>query len=264
MRTLPLTLITLLCLATSNAFAAGPRALARDSWSGPISPGSVVRVHNPYGNIRLRHGGSENNLEVAAVLQQLSIDGSKLVLEVEITDDAAEVTVVRYDIAGNPAPEVPRGDKARADLAVLVPEGAATRAENTTGLLEARGVRADIDLHTAGGTIRVAENRGRITAHSERGPMEITLETGVTKETQELSSITGSIMVFTSSNNDLDVTMATSGAFITDFSLAVEHHDHEEPNKTATTSIGSGGPALHLTSKRGDLGLRRVVTVDTD
>jgi hypothetical protein len=263
MRTQFLSLIALLAFAP-QVFAAGPRALARDSWSGPISPGSVVRVHNPYGDIRLRHGGSDNNLEVAAILQQLSIDGSKLVLEVEITDDTAEVTVVRYDIAGNPAPDVPRGDDARAELAVLVPEGATTRAETTSGLLEARGVRTDIDLHTAGGTIRVAKNRGRITAHSERGAMEITLETGVTKDTQVLSSITGPITVFTSSTNDLDVTMTTSGAFITDFSLAVEHYDHEEPNKVATTVLGRGGVSLKMTSKRGDLGLRRVVTVDTD
>jgi len=263
MRLRTISLIALLAFAP-QVFAAGPRALARDSWSGPISPGSVVRVHNPYGNIRLRHGGSDDNLEVAAILQQLSIDGSKLVLEVEITDNTAEVTIVRYDITGEPAPEVPRGDKARADLAVLVPEGATTRAENTSGLLEAHGVRTDIDLYTADGTIRVAENQGRITAHSESGAMEITLETGVTKDTQVLSSITGPITVFTASTNDLNVTMTTSGAFITDFSLAVEHHDHEEPNKTATTSIGSGGPTLHLTSKRGDLGLRRVVTVDTD
>ena len=263
MRTLPLTLIALLTLA-APLFAQGPQAMARDSWSGPISSGSAVLINNPYGDIRLRHGGSEDNLEVATILQQLSIDGSKLVLEVEITDDTAEVTIVRYDIAGKPAPEVPRGDKARADLAVLVPLGATTRAETTSGLIDARGVRTDIDLHTAGGTIRVAENRGRITVHSERGVTEITLKTGVTKESQKFSSITGPITVFTSSTNDLDVTMATSGAFITDFSLAVEHHDHEEPNKVAKTVLGRGGVSLEMTSKRGDLGLRRVVTADTD
>lgn len=263
MRTLPLTLIALLFFAP-QVFAAGPQAMERDSWSGPISPGSAVQVHNPYGDIRLRHGGSEDNLEVAVIFQHLSIDGSMLVLEMEITDDAAEVTIVRYDIDGNPAPEVPRGDNARADLAVLVPEGATTRAETTSGLLEARGVRTDVDLTTVTGTIRVAKNSGRITAHSERGTMEITLEPGVTKETQELSSITGPITVFTPATNDVTVTMATSGAFITDFSLAVDHHDHEEPNKVATTVLGRGVASLKMTSKQGDLALRRVVTVGTD
>jgi len=263
MRLRTISLIALLAFAP-QVFAAGPQAMERDSWSGPISPGSAVRVHNPYGDLRLQHGGSEDNLEVAVIFQQLSIDGSKLVLEVEFTDDTVDVKIVRYDIAGNPAPEVPRGDDARADLALLVPEGTTTRAENTSGLLEARGVRTDIDLHTAGGTIRVAKIRGRITTHSERGVTEITLETGVTKKSQEFSSITGPITVFTTTTNDLDVVMATSGAFITDFSLAVEHHDHEEPNKVASTVLGQGGVSLKMTSKQGDLGLRQVVTGDTN
>ena len=257
------TFIVLLTLAALPIFAQGPQALDRDSWSGPIAPGSSIRVENHFGDVRLRHGGSEGNLEVAAILQQLSIDGSKLTLEVDITDDATSVTIVRYDLEGNPAPQVPRNDKARADLAIMVPEGFFTRAETNRGLIEARDVRTDIDLHTTSGTIRIAKHHGRITAHSETGPMEITLLPSATKKTQEFSSTTGQITVFTPATNDLDVAMATSGAFITDFSLKVEHHGTEEPNKTATTSIGGGGPTLKMTSKRGDLALRRVVTADT-
>jgi len=257
------TLIALLTLAAPPLVAQGPQALDRDSWSGPISPGSSIRVENPYGDVRLRHGGSQGNLEAAVILQQLSIDGSKLVLSVEINDKAAVVSIIRYGLAGSPAPTVPRGDKARADLAIMVPKGFPIRVETNHGLIEARGVRTDIDLQTSSGTIRVAKHHGRITAHSETGPMEITLLPSATKHDQALSSTTGPITVFTGATNDLDVIMATSGAFITDFSLKVEHHDTEEPNKTATAEIGKGGGALTLTSKRGDLALRRLVTVDT-
>lgn len=254
----------LLTLAALPIFAQGPQAMDRDSWSGPIAPGSAIRVENHFGDVRLRHGGSDGNLEVAAILQQLSIDGSKLVLSVEITDKAAVVSVVRYDSEGNPAPLKPRNDKARADLAIMVPEGFSTRVKTNRGLIEARDVRTDIDLHTTAGTIRVAKHHGRITAHSEIGPIEITLLPAATRKSQELSSTTGPITVFTPATNDLDVAMETSGAFITDFSLKVEHHDTEEPDKTATASIGSGGPTLKMTSKRGDLALRRLVTADTD
>jgi len=257
------TFFTLLILAALPVVAQGPQALDRDSWSGPIAPGSTIRVDNAFGDVRLRHGGSEGNLEVAAILQQLSIDGSKLVLEVDITDDATDVTIVRYDLKGVPTPLAPRGDKARADAAIMIPKGFPIRVETNHGLIEARGVRTDIDLHTSSGAIRVAKHHGRITAHSETGPMEITLLPSATKKTQAFSSITGPITVFTGATNDLDVTMATSGAFITDFSLKVEHHDTEEPNKTATAAVGKGGVALTMTSKRGDLALRRLVTVDT-
>jgi len=244
--------------------AQGPQSMERDSWAGPITPGSAVEVHNPYGDIRLRHGGSEGRLEVAAVLQQLAVDGSKLVLEVEITDDTAGVKVVRYNHLGEAVASVPKGDQARADLAVLVPEGFPAHAETVGGLVEARGVATDVDLTTDSGTIRVAKTRGRITAHSASGAVEITLETAATEKPQSLTSITGPITVFTAPTNDLDVTMATSGAFITDFSLDISHHDQEEPNKTAASIIGDGGPDLVITSKRGDLALRRVVTADTD
>ncbi len=147
---------------------------------GPHRPGSAIRVDNAFGDVRLRHGGSEGNLEVAAILQQLSIDGSKLVLSVDVTDDAAVVTIVRYDHEGNPAPQAPRGDKARADLAIMVPEGFPIRVETDNGLIEARGVRTDIDLNTSGGTIRVAQHHGGINARSEGGTMEITLLPSVT------------------------------------------------------------------------------------
>jgi hypothetical protein len=262
MRTLAL--VTLLALATTPALAQRPQDLARDSWSGPITPGSTIRVDNPFGDTRLRHGGSESTLEVAAILQQLAIDGSRLELRVDIGEDEAVITVARINLDGEVTTEVPRGDKARADLALMIPEGTTVAVRGGTGLVEARGVRTDVDLRTTSGTIRAASTRGAITAHSDRGAMEITLETGVTKKPQKLSSVTGSITVFTAADNDLDVTMKTSGTLTTDFTLNVDHRDNEEPNKTATAKIGRGGASLELTSKRGDLALRRVVTKGTN
>jgi len=262
-RTILITLMAIVAFALPLS-AQGPQAMERDSWAGPINPGSTVEVHNPYGDIRLRHGGFEGRLEVAAVLQQLAVDGSKLVLEVEIADDTAGVKVVRYNHLGEAVASAPNGDQGRADLAVLIPEGFPTRAETGGGLIEARGVASDVEIRTDSGTIRVAKTSGRITAHSASGAMEITLETGTTKKAQSFSSVTGHITVFTAPTNDLDVTMATSGAFITDYSLDISHQDQEEPNKTATSIIGDGGPDLVITSKRGDLALRRVVTIDTD
>jgi hypothetical protein len=262
MRLQTLVVLIAVVLACPSSRTAKAQTMGRDSWTGPIAPGSAIHIVNNHGDIRLRHGGSEGNLEVAAVFQQLAIDGSTLVLEVAVTDDLAEVTVVRLDSTGKPAPQAPRGDKARSDLAVLVPEGFPVRAEGRSGLIEAQGVHTDVDLHTVNGTIRAVKTHGRITAHSEGGTIEITLEPSATKAPQTLSSVTGSITVFTPPTNDLDITLATSGAFVTDYSLAVEHRDHEEPNKTATATIGRGGPTLIMNSRRGDLGLRRVVTIE--
>jgi hypothetical protein len=238
--------------------------MERDSWTGPISPGSTLEIRNPHGDIRLRHGGSENIVEAAVVFQQIAIDGARLALDVAVGDGTAVITIVRLDYQGNPAKDVPRGDRARADLAVMVPEGFPLVAETDSGLLEVRGVKTDVDLRTGAGTIRVLGNSGRITTRSGSGVTEITLMPGVTKHPQHFASVTGPITVHISSNADLDIAMATSGAFITEFSLDVTHHDDSEPNKRATTIIGGGGPKLAIESKRGDLALRRVVTVGTD
>jgi len=257
----------LACLMSITALpvhAQGPQAMERDSWVGPINPGSTIRVDNPHGDVRLRHGGADPALEVAAVLQQIAIDGSKLVLDVSVTDNEAVISIVRLDHEGQPAHDVPRGDRARADLALMIPEGFPVHAATTAGLLEVRGVRSDVDLSTVAGTIRVAETRGRINARSDRGTVEITLVTGATFGAQRLSTVTGPITVFTAPTNDLDVSMATSGSLTTDFSLDVVHVDHREPDKTATATIGRGGHPLAMTSQRGDLALRRVVTVSTD
>ena len=44
-----------------------------------------------------------------------------------------------------------------------------------------------------------------------------------------------------SDGSALDVTIATSGRLITDFSMAVEHRDHEEPDKVATAKSAREG-----------------------
>lgn len=236
----------------------GSGAVERDSWTGPTG-GLPVRVVNHHGDVRLRHGGAEGNLEAAAVLQQLDVDGSRLALDVTVADDELVVSILRYDLEGTLITQPSRTQLARADLAVLVPAGAPVRAETTFGLIEARGVETDVDLESLNGTIRVAKTKGAITARSRLGAVEVTLEADVTKKPQRMTTETGPVTVFTPPDNDLDVTMKTSGALITDFSLQVEHHDNEEPDKTATATVGDGGTPLVLTSKQGDLGLRRVV-----
>jgi hypothetical protein len=256
-----LALLTATGADASDRTVVGSGAMEQDSWSGPTG-GLPIRVVNPFGDIRLRHGEADQQLEVAAVLQQLAVDGARLSLDVDVSGDAVEVSIIRYDYQGNPVTEVPRGDLARADLAVMVPDGGTVQAETTAGLLECRGVRADLDLRTDRGTIQAAGNRGAITAHSNSGAMEITLEPGATRAAQTLTSDTGEIVVLTPPSNDIDVTMTTSGSFTTDFSLEVEHRDGTEPDKIATATIGEGGAALNMSSRRGDLTLHRVTPAD--
>jgi hypothetical protein len=263
MRTNAVILVILAGLATVTTAAAAGRtvvgsgAMEAEAWNGPTG-GAPVRVVNPYGDLRLRHSAAGDTLDVAAMLQQLSVDGSRLALDVTASDEEMVVAIVRLDFEGNPAPEVPRGDSARADISVSVPAVGPVRAETAGGLLEARGVRADLDLRSDRGAISIAGCTGRIVANAKMGSIEAALGGGGPGPAHMLSSDSGSITVTTDPSNGLDVTMATSGDFRTDFSLTVEHHDGEQPDKIATATVGAGGRKLVMSSASGELGLLRI------
>jgi len=234
----------------------GSGAMEQDSWSGAIG-GMPVEVVNRFGDVRLLRGGADDQLDVAAVIQQLAIDGSKLALDVTTTDDAVTVTVTRYDYQGHPVSEAPRGDRARADLAVTVPDGASMTVETIAGRVISQGVHGSLDLRTDRGAVQISEHSGSVDASSSSGAIEVSLGPGATDAGQTLTTATGPISVSTPDNNDLEVTMSTSGSFITDYSITVKHHDGEQPNKTATAVIGAGGTAVTMTSGTGDLALHR-------
>ncbi|PWB68966.1 MAG: hypothetical protein C3F15_15760 [Holophagae bacterium] len=233
----------------------------RASWRGELIGSSLLEVSNPFGDLRLRYGGSGRTVEAAAALQQLDPAGSRLELVVDEKADPATVRVVRTAPA-DPPPAGPRVDQSRADMVVLVPAGIAVRARTDRGLAESVGLESDVELETTAGQIRVRSTRGRVTAHSERGQIMAMLLAGVTKAPQRFSTVTGSIEVWVTDSCAFDVALATSGRLITDFSIQVEHRDREEPDKVGTAKVGAGGQTLELRSRRGDLSIRRLVEPD--
>ena len=248
--------------ATDTGAGRGADPVERTSWRGDVTAASLIEVSNPFGDLRLRFGGPGRTVEVAAALQQLDPAGSRLELVVEEKADPATVRVVRTAAASGPPPTGPRVDRSRADMVVLVPAGITVKARTDRGLLESVGLESDVDLESASGEIRVRSTSGRVTAHNERGEISAMLVSGATEAPQRLSTVTGPIEVWVSDGSALDVTMATSGRLISDFSTQVEHHDQEEPDKVATAKVGAGGHLLELRSQRGDVCLRRQVQAE--
>jgi hypothetical protein len=241
----------------------GPVAepVERVSWHGEVTGSSTLELVNPFGDLRLRYGGPGRAVEASVVLQQLDPAGSRLELEVETAADPAVIRIVRRD-GGDRPPDRERTDRSRADVVVLVPDEVVVVARTTDGLLESTGLESDVDLATVDGRLRVRSTRGRVRAHSDRGAIEAVLSPGVTDAAQELSTVTGPIEVWVTDAGGFDVRMSTSGRLISDYSMQVEHHDREEPDKLATATVGSGGRPLALRSRRGDVSLRRLVTVE--
>lgn len=245
----------------SPAPAAAADPVERASWQGELTGSSILEVSNPFGDLRLRYGGSGRTVEVAVALQQLDPAGSRLELVVNEKADPATVRVVR-NAAAEPPPAAPGEDQSRADMVVMVPRGIAVRARTDRGLAESVGLESDVELETSAGKIRVRSTRGRVTARSDRGQIMAMLLAGVTKAPQRFSTVTGSIEVWVSDSCAFEVALATSGRLITDFSMRVEHRDREEPDKVGAATIGEGGQLLELRSRRGDLSIRRLVEPD--
>jgi hypothetical protein len=233
----------------------------RFSWRGPIGEAKALKVENAFGDVRLRFGGDAGQVEVAAVMQQLRKDGVHLETRTEDIDGVLVISVGWTTKPGMTIPMRPEGDLSRVDLAVLVPSGSLINVETVHGLVESRGVHGDAHFVTETGDIRIHRHFGTVSASTKSGGIEAVLLTGETGEDQSFESLTGSIEIWVGADAKLDVTMKTSEAITTDFSVKIEYRDDEEPGKIARAVIGGGGPGLLLASRRGAVALRRVAAV---
>ncbi len=230
----------------------------RSNWKGPIGEAGVVRVENPFGDVRLRHGGDDGEVEVAAVLQQLRPDGVHLETRVLEKDGALVISVVWASKPGVEVPVRPEGDRSRADLAVMVPSGSEIVVDAPDGLVESRGVHGDADFRTRTGNIRVHRHFGAVSASTETGSIEAVVLRGETDQNQVFESLTGAIEIWVSADAKHRVTLTTSGSITTDFTLEISHRDDHEPDKVGRAVLGGGGPEIRMESRRGSLALRRV------
>ena len=83
-------------------------------------------------------------------------------------------------------------------------------------------------------------------AQSDDGRIEVSLQDGAREgSVQRFVSRTGSVTLNVSDKLDAEVSMSTSHQFATDYSLTVRHLDGQEPNKTATATVGAPKPGAH-------------------
>jgi DUF4097 and DUF4098 domain-containing protein YvlB len=123
---------------------------------------------------------------------------------------------------------------------LYVPKAHAVTARTRAGVIESRGVKSDLDLSTESGEVAVRGTDGTLQVRTDNGRIEVTLEDNARPgSVQRLSSRTGSVAVNVSDKLNAEVRMSTSQQFATDYSLAIERRDGEEPNKIATAVVGT-------------------------
>ena len=201
-----------------------------DSFKLPA--GQAIQVDNPYGSVYLRFGGYEHQLDIRSTVQQP--DGAAVITFLPIARDG------RFNVA----PLLPEGvvlaDGQRIDLVLYVPQAHPVTVRTAAGVIESRGVKSDIDLTTDSGEIAVRGTDGTVQARTGDGRIEVTLEDRARPgSVQRIVSRTGTVTVNVSDKLDAEVRLSTSHQFSTDYSLAVEHRDGQEPNKVATAVVGA-------------------------
>jgi len=207
----------------------------RRDLSFTLPEGQPIQVDNPYGSVYMRFGGYVHQLDIRSTVQQP--DGAAIIGFQPAARDG------RFEVA----PRLPEGvalaEGQRIDLVLYVPKGHAVTVRTASGVIESRGLKSDIDLGSESGEIAVRGTDGTVQARTGDGRIEISLDDRAPLGSiQRFTSRTGNVAVNVSDKIDAEVRMSTSQQFATDYSIAVEHRDGEEPNKIATAVVGTPKP----------------------
>jgi hypothetical protein len=235
----------------------------RQDLSFKLPVGQVIEVDNRYGSVFLRFGGYEHQLDLRATVQQPK--GAPRIAFTPGSDGQ------RFLVA----PKLPEGvglaEGQRIDLILYVPQGHAVKARTVDGNIESRGLKSDVDFASTSGNVIARGTEGTTQAETDDGRIQIMLrDAPPAASSQRFATRTGDIIIGVSDALDAEVRMSTSGLFVTEYSLTVEHIDNEEPNKRAVATVGrpkTGKEAAQvmLESLRGDLKLwRRAVFMEAD
>lgn len=227
----------------------------RRDLSFKLKPGQVIEVDNPHGSVFLRFGGYEHTLDIRATIQQPKdaprfafapgVQGGRFVATVSLPGDGV------------------RAEGQRIDLVLYVPEKHALKVRTVDGGIESRGLKSDVDYGTQTGNISARGTDGTIQAETAEGRIRISLNEGARAGSrQRFATRTGDIVVGVVDKLDAEVLLATSGTITTDYSIAVEHRDREEPSKRARAVVGApkageSNAVVAVESLRGNLQLWR-------
>ena len=226
-----------------------------ETWFETVAEGGTVSVDNPHGNIWVRFGGYEDQVEIIATIQRLEPDLPRLTVQREPGTGRLDVRVRVERKAGDPSPEPERRD--RIDLVLFVPIGRRVELSTLDDAIAVKGLKGDLQVRTVKGDVTLRKIEGAVDILSERGKTTAILGTGVTDGAQRFESVTGDIEVTLYEDAVHDLRLATSGRISTDFSLEIEYRRFEEPGKHGKAVLGGGGPELSMTSKRGAIALLR-------
>ena len=207
-----------------------------------------IRIDNPYGDVRVRFGGYESTLEWRTVAQNAAATH-----KIAVTSSNQTNFVV--------SARLPEGIALAADqrieITAYVPQGHDLEILTEHGLIEVRGVQANVRARSATGNIAFRGIVGLIDIETGGGNIEGQIDPAAAGTRQRVSATTGNIVLGLVEGLNATLDMATSGVFATEFSVDIVPQPGQEPNKTARAVIGKPESNIEVVSKRGEIRLLR-------
>ena len=181
--------------------------IERLQWSRAVDgpePVTAIEVRNDFGDIRARYA-ADQTLDVSMVVQRLDPGPQRVGFTVERRGPVLAL-VVGYPPGRikDADPRPPKDSYDRLDLVVFVPAGVTLRAHTLRGLVEARGLRSDVEAATLDGSILVAAT-GTIQARSATGEITATIAA-------EALAGTGAPLLFQSGSGPVNLFLPAAGS----------------------------------------------------
>lgn len=255
----------LLLVAIGALGLAAPRAAAGQEefrWSGRVEPGRTIEVKGVNGGIRAERGTGPE-VEVIARKTARRSDPASVSVEVLTHEGGVTVCALYPTPSGQRANECApgsagrmstRNNDVRVEFTVRVPDGVHLAARTVNGSVEARGLRADVDVNTTNGPIRVSTT-GLARARTTNGAIEVEMGSGDGTEDLEFRTTNGGITLVVSGELDADIeARTTNGSFSSDYPVTVQ--GTFGPRRVEGV-IGRGGRRLVLHTTNGNVRIRR-------
>jgi hypothetical protein len=229
------------------------------NWSRAIDgpdPITAIEIRNDFGDIRARLAG-DRVLDASMVVQRLDPGPQGVGFTVERRGSALAL-VVGYP-PGRVKDADPRPPKAgydRLDLTIYVPEGVALRAHTLRGLVEARGLKGDVEAATLDGSILVSA-AGVLQARTTSGEITATVSPAALAGPGApllFQSATGAINLIVPAQGSAELRVETAGTVTSKLDL---QRAVAGGRTTARATMGAGERLVLVTSGTGAVRIDR-------
>ncbi len=231
------------------------------NWKGKVAAGKTIEIQGVNGDIRAI-AATGDEVEVSAVKTGRKSDPSEVEMKVLTSADGVTICALYPSpnfrranecVAGGSHNNVQNNDVV-VHWTIKVPAGVLFSGHTVNGDASAEGMRADADVHTVNGSVRVSTT-GYAEASTVNGSVEATFGKADWSEPLRISTVNGGITLNLPADLSADIRAETvNGDIESDFPLTVAGRFNRH---RISGTVGKGGRSLHLSTVNGDIRLLR-------